>query len=417
MLLWVYFLAIPPPLRVGGLQKGHKQGEGWMSAKRGCTWAARPGVKARDEHNNPSVMLPLRPRKLEIPESFIASYEIKNTSGPHKLRTHSGLLNLTRKDFQAPLVGTLSLGCPKQSFDVIFDTGSPSLFVTAGDCHSHSCHAVGAKRSSCFRASHSTVEVSYASGTVDADMGLDTLHVGPIEIKSQSFGKIEYENGPIFSKAFDGICGLSYPMDTTGGSKVVFENIVDQKLVEPPYISFFVESKRCSMPSRLVFGNYSEYVKTSSIRWIAVNRRYYWQLTLKDILIGGESLRAKLRDTKESLCPGRETCNLIVDTGTSVITAPTPRFKVLRYMIQMQSEPGDMCFLTECSTTKKIVKSCIPPKRYLDMVGPSLYDLRIAPVDINNREGPLYIAGMPFIEQFGTVFDYAGGRVGLAEKI
>mmetsp|Transcript_19688 Transcript_19688/g.35129 ORF Transcript_19688/g.35129 Transcript_19688/m.35129 type:complete len:141 (-) Transcript_19688:59-481(-) len=133
-----------------------------------------------------------------------------------------------------------------------------------------------------------------------------------------------------------------------------------------------------------------------------------------DITIDGNSLKDYLNGSQ--LCPERDQCNIVYDTGTSVLTCPSERYNALVDMIVAQKQPGEMCYVVQSHGDKKKYTHCIDSTGYLERIQQSdQYRLRIAPVDITNEEGPLYIFGIPGMEQLMTVYDFHNSRVGLAK--
>ena len=61
----------------------------------------------------------------------------------------------------------------------------------------------------------------------------------------------------------------------------------------------------------MILGGVDESLFTGKVHYVDVVDRYYWTIKADKILVGGKDY---------GLCDG---CNLIADTGTSLITGPT----------------------------------------------------------------------------------------------
>ena len=63
-----------------------------------------------------------------------------------------------------------------------------------------------------------------------------------IEVKNQIFAEATDEPRDAFVDAkFDGILGMGYPSNATGGVAPVFNNMITQGLVEKPVFAFFLD--------------------------------------------------------------------------------------------------------------------------------------------------------------------------------
>lgn len=100
-------------------------------------------------------------------------------------------------------VGTIEVGSPKQSVDVIFDTGSSNFWITSVNCMDQGCliqKSYNNKLSKTHKDIDLRVEVEFGSGKVEGVFSKDTVYFGPLKIDDQEFGEIEREEGEIFSK-------------------------------------------------------------------------------------------------------------------------------------------------------------------------------------------------------------------------
>ncbi|NWX23820.1 PEPA protein, partial [Aegotheles bennettii] len=142
--------------------------------------------------------------------------------------------------------GAISIGTPGQKFIVVFDTGSSNLWVPSVYC-SPAKPAVGnhprfnPANSYTFVSTNDTLEISYGTGSMTGVLGFDVLNVANIEVLNQIFGLAETEPGDYFYYApFDGILGLAFPSIASSGATPVFDNMMQQHLVDKHLFSVFL---------------------------------------------------------------------------------------------------------------------------------------------------------------------------------
>lgn len=124
-------------------------------------------------------------------------------------------------------VGDVSIGTPRQTFSVVYDTGSSNLWVPSTDCVDLSVSpACGTQRlfdnktSSTYQnscsASSCILFIPYGSGTVWGTIGMDTVVVGNYTLPNTNVGLVSQEPGPIDQWGappigrFNGIMGLAH---------------------------------------------------------------------------------------------------------------------------------------------------------------------------------------------------------------
>ncbi|OSD06482.1 acid protease [Trametes coccinea BRFM310] len=130
-----------------------------------------------------------------------------------------GHLDLTKRGAQ-PItdepdgpIGIISIGTPPQEISVLFDTGSPDLWVTASTCAGDWCDQITAKRfdvsaSSTARAQPGNWNISYGGGeSAVGPVYTDTVTVGGVTVKDQYFSPATDETGVTGETV--GILGLS----------------------------------------------------------------------------------------------------------------------------------------------------------------------------------------------------------------
>ncbi len=232
-------------------------------------------------------------------------------------------------------VGTIEVGSPPQEFEVIFDSGSSNLWINSIECQSEACvihHRFDHDRSRTFHPVGMDMSVRFGTGSIDGFLGQDTFTFGPVKVQHQTFGQITEETGEVFMTGkFDGILGLSFPSLSAAGYTPVFDNIMKQRLLTRNCFSFYY-SKLPRQQSALVLGMPNPDLFQGSIHYLHVSRTFYWELELKDIMIG---------DEYQNVCRDPP-CKAVVDTGTSLLTGPTEDMTQILSRIHIHSDCSRM---------------------------------------------------------------------------
>mmetsp|Transcript_21835 Transcript_21835/g.53448 ORF Transcript_21835/g.53448 Transcript_21835/m.53448 type:complete len:433 (+) Transcript_21835:3-1301(+) len=299
-------------------------------------------------------------------------------------------------------VGDIHIGTPPQKASVVFDTGSSNLWVTSNECTTPSCimhHQFKPKSSTTFLEMAEEMDVQFGTGAIAGYLGKDVFHLGPVHIPGQVFGRITRESGQVFLNKFDGIAGLSFSELSTTKQKTLFDNLIASNQLEKNWLTFYYDIKG---KSGIVFGDVHNDLYKGPIHWIDVSKKLYWQVALTDITIGHHSLR------KEGLlCPGQKEgpCTLVLDTGTSVLTAPSQTAGRMLHLMENTGLP--LCYYVQDSKQKH--RFCFDAQEYTVGSQPQLMAL-----DVRPPKGPLHIAGDTWIQKYMTIFDHDNDRVGIA---
>ncbi|NXJ07803.1 PEPE protein, partial [Odontophorus gujanensis] len=203
--------------------------------------------------------------------------------------------------------GTISIGTPPQDFTVVFDTGSSNLWVPSVSCTSPACRnhqMFNPLQSSTYKSTGQNLSIHYGTGDMEGIVGCDTVTVASLMDTNQLFGLSTSEPGQFFVYVeFDGILGLGYPSLAADGITPVFDNMVNESLLEQNLFSVYLS--RETVGSMVIFGGVDESYFTGSINWIPVSYQGYWQISMDSIIV----------NKQEIACSGG--CQAIIDTGTS----------------------------------------------------------------------------------------------------
>lgn len=326
------------------------------------------------------------------------------------------------KDYSnAQYFGAVQLGSPPQEFQVIFDTGSSNLWVPKVGC-THCGYSIFGKKhkynhdsSGSYKEDGANFEIMYGSGSVSGFFSVDEVGLADdIKITGQRFAEVQDAGGLGVAYAlgkFDGILGLGFTSISIDGTPTVFENAINQKVVDEPIFSFYLGDNK---PGELTFGGYDDTKFEGDLTYVKLNAATYWQIELDHIKAGSYDSETKDKDTP---------ITAIVDSGTSLMVGPKSEVSKLASAVGAKANiMGE--YTIDCDKLDSLpdVVFTIDGNDYVvpakDAVIQAQGTCLFAFMGMDfPAGGPNWILGDVFMRQYYTVFNYEEQTVGFAKAL
>jgi cathepsin D len=309
--------------------------------------------------------------------------------------------------------GEVEIGSPPQKFTVIYDSGSSNLWVPSKSCTN--CKSGSPRyessKSSTYAKNGQSFTMQYGTGSCQGFLSKDNIVMGGLTIEGFTFGEVTKEAADVFGQApFDGILGLGPAAAAVDNVPMSMQMLVDQKKIQHNVFAFYLSSGGKSGSTLSLGGTDSSfytgdftYVKLS----LAARLLPYWLISASDIKVGGKS---------SGSCNGFTGCEMVVDTGTSVLAGPPSAANALIAKVgNVSSDCSNVASLPTLSITFDGKDFDLGPDFYVirakDDSGKEQCQLGIEGV---NAGVPIWILGDPFLRKYYTVWDAEQKRVGFA---
>uniref|UniRef100_A0A8C5R2A4 cathepsin E n=1 Tax=Leptobrachium leishanense TaxID=445787 RepID=A0A8C5R2A4_9ANUR len=327
------------------------------------------------------------------------------------IRYSEVLLNYELSNF-AQYFGEVSVGTPPQNFTVVFDTGSSNFWIPSAFCASEACRKIlthymfKSYESVSYIHGGKAFSIHYGTGQL---VGITGKDISNMSIMNQDFGQSVMEPGRTFVHAqFDGVLGLGYPSLAVAGAVPVFDKILQQNLVDKPIFSFhLMNDAESHHGGELILGGIDESLYKGTLHWVPITHKGYWQIRIRGKVV---------------FC--QNGCEAIIDSGTSLITGPTPNIQALQETLGATPTVYQE-FFVECARIPHLpsITFTIGNRDYT--LTSDQYKTKketacmtgFQAMDIHAKSGPLWILGDIFMSKFYCAFDREHDRVGLAKTL
>ncbi|KAG0203351.1 hypothetical protein BGX28_004348, partial [Mortierella sp. GBA30] len=308
--------------------------------------------------------------------------------------------------------GTIVLGNPPQSFQVVFDTGSDMIVITSDQCQGTHCNDMPHYTcNSCTKTPYS-YNITYGDGTWGAGpIVADQVAIGGLVIQNQQILDVT-RSALDLSSYGSGVAGLVGLMPSSPVLNAIppLETIYKAKLLDMNVFSVYLSpSLKSKQGGSFLFGGIDNTKFTGTLNKVPISTgtgtsKGMWYINADGAFAGSTAVA------------GYSTAPWLFDTGTSFIAVPTAFAQAFHANVPGATySSADQVYTVPCSgnTTFGIsfngVKYEVPYLDYVATAGSS----NGAPVCVSlvmplgNYE--MYILGDPFLRQIYAVYDFTAG--------
>jgi len=321
--------------------------------------------------------------------------------------------------------GEITVGTPAQTFKVIFDTGSHALLIPSMKCEDKACE--GHNRYN-YTGSTTGFQVGwsdepttpidsdsddrdvstifFASGSAAGEFARDKVCVSESHCATVDFVQLTEESDDPFAEAeWDGVLGLGLKKFSESKEFNVLANMVGN--ASEPVLGIYLSN---ADDSSLSFGKIEHEKFEGELLYNEVTDegKDYWQVKMDDFAVNGK---------KADIC-GKDGCQVVVDTGSSMLMAPPPMVEAIERALDVQEDCSNFDSLPKLGFTFQGKTFDLAPEDYVDSQpredGTMGCWLGLLPVP-DTGKGPLVVLGYPFLRQVYTVLEASETpRVGFA---
>lgn len=310
-----------------------------------------------------------------------AALDAQNIDGLTKANqpTTANSLGLDIEGRDIGYIATVQVGTPPRDFSILMDSGSADFWIGAEGCQSEQgggCgnHVfLGSNSSSSFQDSGKQFQVTYGSGEVAGNIISDNVNLGGLALDKHVFGVALLESVDFSSDTtkFDGLMGLAQSTLSNQGVLTPVESLAQAGLINEAITSYKISRVTDGLnDGEITFGalDDTKFDSNTLVTVPNVNTQGFWEADFT-ISVNGQ----------DSGLAGR---TAILDTGTTLIIAPTNDAETLHSMIPGSQSDGQGGFTIPC-TNNAVVSMTFGGQQF--DINP--IDLLFTPVDPNNLQG------------------------------
>lgn len=345
-------------------------------------------------------------------------------------------------------MGVILVGSPPQEYSVVFDTGSANFWLFGRDCPAETfdCNVADNLKVSHYTPKDSNTAfiperccqkqpcvsvcswtVEYGGGRIKAQVGADDVQIGKIPLKAIEFGQTYHLEGD-FGGA-DGIIGLAFSgLLSDDKTTAVLDSMLEAGQIKSAEFAVYLsdDNNISPYPSEISFGVTKEHLHTAPFVYHAlIGNTAYWSIKMYDFLVDGKSILTQIGGGGgEEGGDGygeKHYHTLVVDTGTSFLTAPYDFAQIILPRIHTDSGCHDIDKLPDITYVLEGGETyTLTARDYVLSVDDGWHRDCMAgfsALEVDAPLGPLWILGDVFLRKYYTHFDRDNERIGFATAV
>ncbi|GAA5993312.1 hypothetical protein JCM10908_001424 [Rhodotorula pacifica] len=337
------------------------------------------------------------------------------------------LLDFYSQPLDVMVYGTVEIGTPSQSFDLLFDTGSADLWVYASGTGSNEPEWDSSASSTAITNPVIPWSIRYGKGSQTGFLNQDTVTLGGYTVNNTVFAAADSLNQAFNYYPISGLFGLGFGTISASGYAPWFERLIESGQLAQQYFSmYFVRAADVTQQAegslsgaQLCIGCVDSSKYTGDISWNPVLSEGFWSVAMDGILINGTMVQGTA-------------VRAALDSGTTLIQLPTTAANAFFAKIpgSRTSASADGSYVVPCTTrfsslafSFNSVTYEIPPEDLLRAVSRDGTQcvLTITASDMQDIDGtPMAIVGEVFLKNAYSIYSYSHNgapAVGLARSV
>ncbi|GFO41557.1 cathepsin-d [Plakobranchus ocellatus] len=343
---------------------------------------------------------------------------------PWPFRVHALAKDIKLINYKNTLYyGPITIGTPGKEFNVAFDTGSSAMWVPSVHCLTRSVACQNYRRydnasSNTYKDRGGTFRIEYDLGKVAGYWSQDSVTVGNLTVKNQTFGEAIIEPQLFADTTNDGILGLGFRHTNIDEDPTVFDNMVSQGVVSDPVFSFYLNSiESGGRDSVLTLGGTNPDYYTGDFTFVDLSVPDQWQFKMD---------RVQFSNGAATVC--QDGCQGLVDSATSLIVGPIDEVDVIMSALGGIPMPGlPRMYIFDCSNVDNlpdlefVLNGKKLPLKSRDYImempidGKTVCLSSLVGKTWEKEETPVWILGIFFMRTYYTQFDKGNSRIGFAK--
>ncbi|KAG1728175.1 aspartic peptidase domain-containing protein [Suillus paluster] len=317
--------------------------------------------------------------------------------------------------------GTIAIGTPPVSYDVILDTGSSDLWLTSSTCESGCGTSLtyDPAKSSTFQNLSTALEIQYGSGAVAGYVAEETVQMAGFSVEKQGFGVVNVLSSAFTQNPVSGIMGLAWAPLASTKQTPFWQTLAsggswDSALFGVQLTRYGNASGATqNEPGGVIdMGYTNSSLYTGSIEYYdLVGTPQFWEINMNTLTVQGKSIDIAGMSTA------------IIDTGTTNIAGPSTAIASIYAQIpgsQLGTGSLEGYYTYPCSTTVNVEFNfggntwSMSPADFTHTQVSSTECIGAFFVSTIGQGGPSWVIGDAFLKNVYSVFKYSPASVGFA---